>query len=179
MLKLNRPASSFRFINRGIGGNTIEDLRSRWTDHVLCDKPDWLVVKIGINDCNRFMTNPSLMKQSPEEFAKIYDQILTQTREALPQTRILILSPFYLSQDNNAPDSYRGQIREAVKQYVEHAQQAAAKHRTLYCDLNEKFGQLMEHMTPCELANDAVHPNRTGTLFIAQQVYSVLQPALD
>ena len=51
MLKLHSPGSALRIINRGIAGNTIEDLRSRWSDHVLCEAPDWLVIKIGINDC--------------------------------------------------------------------------------------------------------------------------------
>lgn len=174
MLRLHSPASSFRVINRGIAGNTIEDLRSRWTDHVLCEAPDWLVIKIGINDCNRYVTDSSKELQSPQQYAKIYDQILTHTREALPNTKILILSPFYLSKDTNTPDAYRARVRAELKQYIEHAQKAAETHQTFYCDLNVKFEKLLEHMTPSELADDAVHPNRTGTLFIAQQVFSAL-----
>ncbi|HBR94918.1 MAG TPA: GDSL family lipase [Opitutae bacterium] len=174
MLRLHSPASAFSVINRGIGGNTIEDLRSRWTDHVLCEAPDWLVIKIGINDCNRYVSDSSQALQSPQQYAKIYDQILSHTREALPNTKILILSPFYLSKDTNLPDAYRARVCAKLKQYIEHAQQAAETHQAFYYDLNAKFEKLLEHMTPSELADDAVHPNRTGTLFIAQQVFAAL-----
>ena len=50
LLTIREPAKRIRVINRGIGGHTVEDLRSRWCDHVLAHRPDWLVVKIGIND---------------------------------------------------------------------------------------------------------------------------------
>ncbi len=178
MLKLQASTADLRVINRGISGNTIEDLRSRWTDHVLCEAPDWLVIKIGINDCNRFVCDPSKELQSPQQFATIYDQILTQTRKTLPNTKILILSPFFISKDSNVPDAYRARVRAELRQYIAHAQKAAETHGAHFCDLQAKFEQLLEHMSPGELADDGVHPNRTATLFIAQEVFAALQPAL-
>ncbi|MDQ8209391.1 SGNH/GDSL hydrolase family protein [Coraliomargarita sp. SDUM461003] len=174
MLKLHQPSADFRVVNRGIAGNTIEDLRSRWTDHVLCEAPDYLVIKIGINDCNRYQTDPSKELQSPQQYAKIYDQILTQTRKSLPNTKVLILSPFFISKDSNIPDAYRARVRADLKEYITHAEKAAKTHGAHYFDLQAKFEQLLEHMRPCELADDGVHPNRTGTLFIAQEVFGAL-----
>ena len=174
MLKLHAPPAPFRVVNRGIAGNTIEDLYSRWTDHVICEAPDWLVVKIGINDCNRYVTDSSKERQSPEQYAKYLDQLLTQTKTALPQCKILLVSPFYLSKDENAPGVYRARVRANLPKYIAAAQAAAETHQTFYCDLNAKFTDLLEHMNPCDLADDAVHPNRTGTLFIAQQVFKAL-----
>ena len=174
MLKLQASTAGLRVINRGISGNTNEDLRSRWSDHVICEAPDWLVIKIGINDCNRYVCDPSKELQSPQQYARIYDQILTQTREALPNTKILILSPFFISKDSNIPDAYRARVRAALKEYITHAEKAAETHGAHYFDLQEKFEQLLEHMRPGELADDGVHPNRTGTLFIAQEVFGAL-----
>ena len=41
------------YVNKGIGGDTVEGLESRWTTDVLDIKPDWLSIKIGINNAAR------------------------------------------------------------------------------------------------------------------------------
>ena len=68
LMSFRKPAQRITIINRGISGHTVDDLRSRWTDHVLANVPDQLVIKIGINDINRWLcgsdANP---KQSPEQ----------------------------------------------------------------------------------------------------------------
>ena len=38
------PERNLRFINRGIGGNTITDLRARWQEDVLDIAPDWISI---------------------------------------------------------------------------------------------------------------------------------------
>jgi lysophospholipase L1-like esterase len=178
MLKLQAPDKAINVINRGINGNTIDDLRSRWTDHVLCEAPDWLIIKIGINDCNRYVSDAEAHpKQSPQQFAEIYDLILTRTRESLPATQILVVSPFYLSKDKQYPDAYRAKVRGELNHYIHAAQVAAEKHNTHYLDLNTKFTQLLKHLNPNDLSEDAVHPNSMGTLFIAQHVFTALSEA--
>ncbi len=178
MLKLHAPDHTWKVINRGINGHTIDDLRSRWTDYVLCEAPDWLVIKIGINDCNRYLsTADANPKQSPQQYADIYHQILTLTRKTLPHTKILILSPFHLSKDQQYRDSYRAKVSHALEDYIQAAQAAAAKHNTHYLDLNAQFTQLLKHLKPSDLAEDAVHPNSTATLFIAQKVFAALHQA--
>lgn len=120
------------------------------------------------------MTDSAHDLQSPEAYAKIYDQILTRTAESLPKTRILVVSPFYLSKDENAPDAYRARVRAELKHYISAARNAAETHQAAYCDLNAKFSELLEQLTPCKLADDAVHPNRTGILYIAQTLFASL-----
>ncbi len=41
--------------DEGIGGDVVTRLRDRWSDDTLRNKPDWLSVKIGINDLHRTM----------------------------------------------------------------------------------------------------------------------------
>ncbi|NRA39810.1 MAG: GDSL family lipase, partial [Planctomycetes bacterium] len=85
MVITREPQKNIEFINTGIGGNTVEDLRSRWIDDVIVHNPDWLTIKIGINDCNRYLTNPKDNElQSPETFALIYDEVLATTKKLLP-----------------------------------------------------------------------------------------------
>ena len=49
------PERRIDYINRGIGGNTVVDLRDRWREDVLDVKPDHLSIKIGINDLHRHL----------------------------------------------------------------------------------------------------------------------------
>src|SRR5687767_12058874 len=44
------PDLGLTWENRGIGGDTTRHLVARWEQDVVALKPDWLSVKIGIND---------------------------------------------------------------------------------------------------------------------------------
>ena len=50
LVTAHHPEREIRYINKGIGGNKVTDLKERWRDDVLYHKPDRLTVKIGIND---------------------------------------------------------------------------------------------------------------------------------
>lgn len=179
MFKLHHPDRDIKVINRGIGGNTMDDLRSRWTDHVLCEQPDWIVIKVGINDCNRYVTDSGANPlQSPEQYAEILDHLMALTHKILPEAQVLLVSPFYISLDNDLPGSYRARIRKTLALYIKACKDAARKHHAEYMDLNTAFHTLLEHHKPCDLADDGVHPNSTGTLFMANSIYEELKSAL-
>ncbi len=48
--RANHPELNVKFLNRGIGGNTIRDLDARWEADCIELKPTWLSVLVGIND---------------------------------------------------------------------------------------------------------------------------------
>jgi lysophospholipase L1-like esterase len=174
LLTIREPAKRVRIINRGIGGHTVEDLRSRWSDHVLAHRPDWLVIKIGINDINRWLCAPEANRnQSLEKFAAIYDQIVALTRSTLPETKLLIVSPFYASRDDS-PDSYRAHVLDTIPGYVEAARTTALRHGSRFLDLHAAVSELLKVLPPDVFAEDAVHPGPAGALFIAEQIYNAL-----
>ena len=175
LLTIREPSRRVQIINRGIGGHTVEDLRSRWTDHVLAHQPDQLVVKIGINDINRWLCGPDANpKQSPEQFAAIYDQIIGLTREAFPEIPILLVSPFYASLEKN-PDAYRHKVLSKIPEYIQGVKTTADTHGTDFLDLHAAVQQLLsEGLAPDTFAEDAVHPTPAGALFIAEQIYAAL-----
>lgn len=174
LLAIREPAKRLKIINRGIGGQTIANLRSRWADHVLAHRPDWLVVKIGINDLHCHLGSPEANpKQSPEQFAAIYEQIISITRDTLPSTQILLISPFYASTDTN-PASYRAQILGYIAPYIEAVRATAARHDTRYLALHDVVQELLRAMPPDAFAEDAIHPTPAGALFIAEQIYEAL-----
>jgi lysophospholipase L1-like esterase len=174
LLTIREPAKQIKIINRGISGNTVDDLRSRWTDHVLANRPDWLVIKIGINDVNRHLRcqEPDSL-QSPGNFAAIYDQILARTRQELPHTQILLASPFYASLDK-AEDSFRSKVQAVIPEYVASTKATARQYGARFVDLHAAFATLLRDLPPDVLAEDAVHPTTAGALFIAEQIYAAL-----
>ena len=175
LMAVRQPSRRLAIVNRGIGGNTIVDLRNRWTDHMLAHRPDQLVVKIGINDCTQMHRDPANVGiLGPEAFAKNYHDLMTLTREELPDVRILLLSPFYASPDAR-PDSNRGRMAAKIPEYVAAVRETAARHKLEFLDLHAAVQNLIREMPPDAFAEDAIHPTSAGILFIAEQVYAALE----
>ena len=42
------PERQITYVNKGIGGDIVEGLESRWDIDVIDEKPEWLSVKIGL-----------------------------------------------------------------------------------------------------------------------------------
>jgi lysophospholipase L1-like esterase len=83
------PERNLVFLNRGISGNTVMSLISRWQTDTLDLKPDLLSILVGINDSSR---------QTPiEEFEKNYDRLLADSVAAKPSRRKLAVSCFGLA----------------------------------------------------------------------------------
>jgi hypothetical protein len=161
-------------LNRGIGGNTVEDLRSRWSDDVLAFRPDWLVVKIGINDLNQYLCKQGPIPLPPETYEEIYDQLLALTRETLPKCRLLLIDPFYGSTDTT-PGSYRAKVAALLPQYLAAVSRLAGKHGARHLKMQEIFMAKLNLQAPeIYCPNEPVHPLSTGHCLIAESVYAAL-----
>jgi lysophospholipase L1-like esterase len=176
MLSVREPEKKITIINTGIGGNTAEDLRSRWFDDALSYRPDWLSIKIGINDCHRWVTNsPEL--QSPAKFAEIYDEILGLTVKKLPRTKILLIDPFYagLDEGNDMTGSYRGKVFKVFPEYLKTVGKMSRKYNTLHVLTHAIFLEHFKFRHPTVFfPNEPVHPNSAGHLLIAEAVFKTL-----
>ena len=52
LLAIHHPDKAIKVINKGIGGDVVTGLRDHWSDDVIRHRPDWLSIKIGINDAH-------------------------------------------------------------------------------------------------------------------------------
>jgi len=172
LLAIREPARRVTIINKGISGNRVVDLADRWTDDCLRHRPDWLSVKIGINDlhCTLGMTPQAV---PAEKFEEVYGQILDQTREALPKCRILLIDPFYISADTAGP-SFRNEVLKLLPRYIQVVHEMSRKHGTRLVRTHEMFKRLIRHHEPDLFCPEPVHPNLTGHLAIAEAVYQAL-----
>lgn len=174
MLIAREPEKNVTVINKGIGGNTIEDLQSRWCDDVLPWRPDWLSVKIGINDSNRHLCSPDESYLPPGQFREIYIQLLERTVRDLPDIRLLLIDPFYIGHPDDMDGSYRRRLGEKLPQYIAVVQEMSERFNARHVKTNEIFQRHLTFRQMDEFAPEPVHPHATGHLIIAEAVYVAL-----
>ncbi|MFP4581716.1 MAG: SGNH/GDSL hydrolase family protein [Candidatus Sumerlaeia bacterium] len=167
------PEKQIKVINRGIGGNTIEDLRSRWADDVIAYKPDWLSIKIGINDANRHLCSENQNYMPPAEFRDIYIQLLEMTQKAMPGIELLLITPFFISRDQTE-GSYRKKVLEILPEYIKVVEEMSRKFGTRLINLHDIFQKILDHRLAEDLCPEPVHPHSTGHLVMAEAVYRAL-----
>ena len=157
------PEVGVRVKNVGISGNQVRDLDARWQTDVLDQKPDWVSVLIGINDVWRQFDSPLLTEQHVpiEEYEATYEKLIQET---LPHVKgMILMTPFFM--EPNKQDS----MRAMMDKYGAVVKKLAEKYNLVFVDLQEGWARLFQHMHPCNIAWDRIHPNQTGHMYIAKQ----------
>jgi len=172
LVTIREPGKKIRVINKGIGGDVVTGLRDRWEDDVLRRRPDWLSVKIGINDLHRVLRqNPDPVP--PALYMEAYDDILSRTRKALPKCRLLLIEPFYMSRARSE-SSFRRRVLDFIPKYIAVVEAMSRKYRTRLVKTHAIFQRLLKDHEPDKFGMEPVHPNLTGHLAIAEAVYAAL-----
>jgi len=172
MLAIRHPAKKVTVINKGIGGDKVTGLRTRWNDDVIRHRPDWLSIKIGINDLH------SVLRQDPEPvppriYEGAYREVIERTRDAFPSCRLLLIDPFYISTDIS-PTSFRGDVNRRLPEYLRVVASLGRAYGALHVKTHGLFQRLLKHHEPDMFCAEPVHPNLTGHLVIADAVYAAL-----
>ena len=87
------PEAGFTFYNRGIGGNTVRDLKGRWQQDTLDLNPRVLSILAGINDVAALVENKPF-RQSVEHFEADYREILQAVEAQNPGVLTVLGIPF-------------------------------------------------------------------------------------
>lgn len=172
MLAIREPQKKITIINKGIGGDVVTGLRNRWHDDVLRHEPDWLSVKIGINDLHR------TLRQNPEPvpptlYEEAYDEILDRTKKALPRCKMLLIDPFYISTET-APTSIRSEVLGLIPEYLRVVHAMSRKYKARLVKTHDIFQELLKHHDPDTFCPEPVHPFHIGHMVIAEAVYDAL-----
>ena len=171
MLTIREPQKNSTVVNRGISGDKISDLRNRWHDDVFEIKPDWLSIKIGINDlCRTLEGNADLPS---DKFEEIYDSLLAQTVKRLPDCKLLLIAPFYMSRDR-MKDSYRAQILRTLPGYMDAVHRLSRKYKTRLVKTHDLFQKQLKHHKLAVFSTEPIHPNSAGHFLMAEAIYKTL-----
>ncbi|MCB9510631.1 MAG: SGNH/GDSL hydrolase family protein [Deferribacteres bacterium] len=172
MLAVHEPQKNVTIYNRGISGNCVTDLHARWHDDALALAPDWLAIKIGINDVHRYLRDDD-ETISPQRFREVYAELLNETRDALPRCHILLIQPFYIVDPVDATP-WEASVLETLGDYWQVIESLARKHRLPMIDMHTRFQRLLRHKPAATFCPEPVHPNATGHYAIAFAVYETL-----
>ena len=154
------PEKRVRFLNRGISGNRVKDLRARWQRDCLDLKPTWVSIMIGINDTWRRYDSHD--PTSTEAYERDYRAILTDVHDKL-DARLIVVEPFLLP---TPPDREAWRIDLDPKIAV--ARKLAREFDAIFVPLDGPFAAAA---TRCEMGfwlPDGVHPTAAGHALIAQ-----------
>ncbi len=155
------PQERIRVVNMGCGGHTIRDLAARWQTDVLDLKPDWVSIKIGINDVWRQFDTPLEREKfvNPEEYECTLDTLVSTT---LPHVKgIVLLTPYHI--EINPQDA----MRKRMGQYWQLVKKIADKYNTVFVDTQAAMDKILQQHHSTYIAWDRVHPGAVGHMAIA------------
>ncbi|MEE3232789.1 MAG: SGNH/GDSL hydrolase family protein [Candidatus Latescibacterota bacterium] len=165
------PEINIAYINKGIGGNRVTDLRDRWTDDVVYHRPDRLSIKIGINDLHSHLRSVD-EAVSPEVFLETYERILARTRDEIG-CPVLLITPFYISIESTL-DTLRGSVKSLLPKYIDIVEGLSVKYNTRLVNLQNVFETQLMHRDADFFCPEPVHPNRAGHIVIADALLTEL-----
>lgn len=165
------PERDITFYNKGISGNVIEDLYNRWHDDVLVLKPDWVIVKIGINDIHRTL-RPNNEPVPVDKYRKLYKEILSQTKEKL-NAKIVLIDPFYVSADFS--DNFRGKVLRLIPEYIEVVSEMSKEFKAIHVETHDAFKTQLKFKTADYFCPEPVHPYPNGHTIIAYELLKKLK----
>lgn len=168
----------YEFINKGISGNRIVDVYARIKRDIINLKPDYMSLLIGVNDvwhelggkCNGV---------SAEKFEKIYDMLIGEIIEALPNIKIMILEPFVLeaaaTTATEAEPERWNYFRTEVPLRAAAARRIAEKYGLPFAELQDKFDNACKQAQAAYWLIDGVHPTPMGHWIIKNEWMKVFQ----
>lgn len=155
----------YTFFNKGVSGNRIVDLYARIKCDIINLQPDVMSILIGINDVWHEVANKNGV--SAEKFERIYDMLISEILEELPNIKIMILEPFVVkgcaTVENWEYFDTETKLRAAA------AKRIAEKYNLTFIPLQDKFDALSVDVAPDYWAGDGVHPTAAGHELISRE----------
>ena len=160
MFSALQPHSKVSFLNRGVGGNRVIDLKNRWSADCIDLKPNVVSIMIGINDTWRRYdsNNPT----SVEAYEESFREILSRTRQEL-DAKIVIVEPFVLPYPAD-----RAKWREDLDPKIQVARSLAGEFADVFVPMDGIFAQHAVLQGMEIWAGDGVHPTPAGHGLIAK-----------
>jgi lysophospholipase L1-like esterase len=162
----------YTFINRGISGNRIVDVYARIKCDIINLEPDYMSLLIGINDVWHELGGQH-NGVSAEKFETIYNMMIDEILEALPNIRIMILEPFVLegtatTSTELEPDRFSYFKTETAKRQAA-AKRIAEKYNLPFIPLQNIFDQACTKAPASYWLRDGVHPTDMGHWLIKNE----------
>lgn len=153
------PGRNLHFVNRGVSGNRVRDLRSRWKRDCLDVEPDLVSILVGVNEAwRRFDCNDPT---TPQRFRDDYTSILQQLKDD-GVANIVLCEPFLLPYPEE-----RIEWRDDLEEKLEVVRGLARQFDTILVPFDTLFQSTLDTVPPRHWAEDGVHPTPAGHALMA------------
>lgn len=170
--------AEYEFINKGIGGNRIVDIYARIKSDIINLKPDYMSLLIGANDVWHELGGRH-DGVSAEKFEKIYEMLIEEILEALPNIKIMILEPFVLEAKSTAAKEEEPErwnyFRTEIPLRAAAAKRIADKYGLPFVALQDKFDDACKWAEASYWLSDGVHPTPMGHWIIKNEWIKAFQ----
>ena len=125
--------------------------------------PDYMSILIGLNDVWHEVNEKNGV--DAEKFEKIYDMLITEIKEALPDTKIIIMAPYVTkgSATEAAWDYFSGEVAKRA----DAAERIAKKHNLKFVTTQDKFDEMLKKHPEPYWTQEGVHPTEAGHALLA------------
>ncbi|ANH80577.1 G-D-S-L family lipolytic protein [Niabella ginsenosidivorans] len=165
-------SEQFDFIGKGVGGNKVYDLFLRFQPDVLDQKPDIVLVYVGINDV--WHKTSSGTGTDFDKFGKFYDAIISTLKRQGIQP--VVCTPSVIGERNDFTNQQDGDLNLYAKWIREYA----AQNNVPLVDLRRIFLEYLQKNNPDNaekgiLTVDRVHLNEKGNQLVAEEMWKVIK----
>jgi isoamyl acetate esterase len=161
----------FQFIESGVNGHKIYDLYSRLDQDVIAQKPDTVVIFIGVND----VWHKQLFKTGTayHDFEKFYIKIIDRIREH--SINIILCTPAVIGEKK-----FYNEMDFDLDDYSSVIEKIAQKYALPFINLRKIFKDYLLQNNPNDvpegiLTYDGVHLNDKGNELVAQTMWVAIK----
>ncbi len=155
------PDHHLQIYNRGISGDRIFDLARRWEKDSLGLRPDLISILIGVNDTWNYIFTG--IGSSPEEYKKILQKMIQDTRERLPDTQVILCEPFIL-----LTGEVTAEWLEDISKRQAAVRDLAGEYQAVLVPFQSSLEEAARQVPPFQLLEDGVHPTEFGHKLLAE-----------
>ncbi|WP_211166281.1 SGNH/GDSL hydrolase family protein [Mucilaginibacter robiniae] len=161
-LLLNNPTKNLHIYNKGISGNKVYQLADRWEADCLAIKPNVLSVLVGVNDFWHTLSNG--YKGTVETYRNDYKALLTRTKQALPNVKLIIGEPFAVKGVKAVDERWY----PTFDNYRQAAREIATEFDAVFIPYQSLFNEALKAAPGSYWTTDGVHPSVAGEALMAQ-----------
>ena len=154
------PNSGWNFHTRGVSGNKVSQLRSRWKKDAINVKPDILSILIGTNDAT---ANVPL-----DKFETDYRFILSASKTANPKLKLVLMEPFVLQVGRFADSAAYKERRKLIDGYRGVTAKMAKEFDAILLETQKIFDQAAKIAPASHWIWDGIHPMPQGHELMAR-----------
>jgi lysophospholipase L1-like esterase len=166
------PERGYQWINRGVSGEGVRALKSRWEKDALEIGADVFSLLIGVNDTIQAMGGDSTLPD--DEFMNVYAWLINSILARKQETKVILMEPFLLEVGAVTP-AWRAHLAPRQAGIARFA--AQRQFPLLKCQ--EVFEAACRRAPAGYWAYDGIHPTHAGFALLADCWLRLAAPLLD